>query len=215
SERYPVLYMQDGENVFDPRTSFAGVDWQIDETADRLIREKKIPPLIVVGIYNTADRTSEYSPGGMSSLYMDFVVDKLKPFIDRTYRTKPDRKNTMVGGSSSGGIFSFMLVWEHPDVFSKAICMSPAFATPKGMRHSYDYAKTVANSPTPPMPVYFYVDIGGIGLDSELRPGVDEMLTTLKQKHIKFDFVSDPNARHSEADWAKRFPNALERTLSR
>ncbi len=71
----------------------------------------------------------EYSPGPTSDIYKQFVVDKLKPFIDSTYRTIPDRENTFVGGSSSGGTISFMLLWEYPNIFSKAACFSPAFVT--------------------------------------------------------------------------------------
>lgn len=127
NERYPVLYMHDGQNIVDPKTSSFGIDWQIDEVADSLIRENKIEPIIVVGIYNTADRSSEYKNIDSGFVYMDFVINKLKPLIDKTYRTKPDKENTANGGSSLAGLTSLMFVWEHPEVFSKAICMSSAF----------------------------------------------------------------------------------------
>jgi enterochelin esterase-like enzyme len=127
TRRYPVIYMHDGQNILDSVTSSFGTDWSVDETADDLIRKKSIEPVIVVGIYNTSDRMKEYTPGDKGTAYMDFVVKTVKPLIDSTYRTKADRKNTIVGGSSASGIMSFMLVWEHADVFSKAICMSPAF----------------------------------------------------------------------------------------
>ncbi|HEX5743252.1 MAG TPA: alpha/beta hydrolase-fold protein, partial [Flavobacteriaceae bacterium] len=111
NERYDVLYMHDGQNLFDPRTSSFGVDWRIDETIDSLITSKKIKPLIVVGIYNTKDRSSEYLPAEMGKDYMQFIVYQLKPFIDKNYSTKSGRKHTSVGGSSMGGIISFALVW--------------------------------------------------------------------------------------------------------
>lgn len=215
-KRYPVLYMHDGQNVFDPATSSFGVDWQIDETADELIKKKSIPPLIVVGIYNTSDRFSEYTPGERGTAYVNFIVQTLKPFIDSTYRTKRDRKNTIVGGSSAGGIASFMIVWEHPDVFSKAICMSPAFKTPGSMTLNFDYVKVVSNSRKRD-DVFFYIDNGGVGLESQLQPGIDEMISALKAKGYqeKKDFVVviDTAAKHFEADWAKRFPNALTLAL--
>ena len=217
TRRYPVVYMQDGQNIFDPVTSAFGVDWSIDETADDLIRKKLIEPLIIVGIYNTGDRMKEYTPGAKGTAYMNFVVKTVKPFIDATYRTKTDRKNTIVGGSSAGGIISFMLVWEHPDVFSKAICMSPAFQSlsPGG----WDYARVIQKSNDRKKDVFFYIDNGGIGLDSQLQPGIDALLTALKSKGYKegkdFVFVRDPNAKHSEADWAKRFPRALVTVLQR
>jgi len=192
-------------------TSAFGVDWSIDETATELIKKKSIEPIIVVGIYNTSDRMNEYIPGDKGTAYMNFVVNTVKPLIDSTYRTKPDRKNTIVGGSSAGGIISFMLVWEHPDVFSKAICMSPAFKSlsPGG----WDYTTTVQRSSRPTNPIFLYIDNGALGLDSQLQPGIDAMLTALKSKGYKdghdFLFLLDPTGKHSEADWAKRFPRAL------
>jgi enterochelin esterase-like enzyme len=133
--------MHDGQNIFGPVTSSFGTDWSVDETADDLIKKKSIEPVIVVGIYNTSDRLKEYTPGEKGTAYMDFVVKTVKPLIDSTYRTKPDRKNTIVGGSSAGGIMSFMLVWEHADVFSKAFGMSPAFRLESG--NGWDYTRVV------------------------------------------------------------------------
>ena len=215
TRRYPVIYMHDGQNIFDPVTSAFGVDWSIDETVDDLIRKKSIEPVIVVGIYNTSDRMKEYTPGDKGTVYMNFVVRVVKPFIDSTYRTKADRNNTIVGGSSAGGTISFMLVWEHPDIFSKAICMSPAFQSlsPGG----WDYARVVQSSKGKKKNVFFYIDNGGIGLDSQLQPGIDAMLTALRSEGYEdgkdFVFVCDPTAKHFEADWAKRFPRALVTVL--
>jgi len=217
TRRYPVLYMHDGQNIFDPATSAFGVDWSIDETADDLIKKKTIDPLIVVGIYNTSDRMKEYTPGDKGTAYMNFVVNVVKPLIDSTYRTKPDRTHTLVGGSSAGGIISFMLVWEHPDIFGKAICMSPAFKSlsPDG----WDYTKVVRTSNRPKLPIFLYLDNGSLGLDSQLQPGIDAMLTALKAKGYTegkdFVFLRDPTAKHSEADWAKRFPTALVMVLGK
>lgn len=212
--RYPVVYMHDGQNIIDPATSSFGVDWGIDETVDRLIKSKAIQPVIVVGIYNTSDRMKEYVPGEKGTAYMNFIVNQLKPFIDSTYRTRPDRENTIVGGSSAGGIISFMLVWEHPDVFSKAICMSPAFKI-----GGIDYVKVVQETKKKRQGVFFYIDIGGVGLETQLQPGVDEMIAALKAKGYTegkdFVYVRDPAAKHFEADWAKRFPNALMLSLSK
>ena len=209
--RYPVLYMHDGQNIFDPATSSFGVDWSIDETADRLIKTRAIRPLIIVGIHNTSDRMQDYTPGEKGTAYMNFVVDKVKRFIDSTYRTMPDREHTMVGGSSAGGLISFMLTWEHPDVFSKAICMSPAFKF-----RDIDYVKVVRETKEK-KDVFLYIDNGGVGLESQLQPGIDEMVAVLKAKGYKegknFVFISDPAAKHFEADWAKRFPHALTLTL--
>ena len=212
--RYPVIYMHDGQNVFDPATSSFGVDWGIDETVDSLIKKKSIPPVIVVGIYNTSDRTKEYTPGEKGAAYMNFVARKVKPFIDSTYRTKPDREDTIVGGSSAGGLISFMLIWEYPHLFSKAICMSPAFKI-----RDLDYVKVVQTSREKRKDIFIYMDNGGVGLESQLQPGVDEMLAALKAKGYKegkdFVFILDAQAKHFEADWAKRFPNALLSVLGK
>lgn len=216
--RYPVLYMQDGQNIVDPATSAFGVDWKIDESLDSLIKNRIIEPIIVVGIYNTNNRMKEYTPGEKGNAYMNFIVNTVKPLIDSAYLTKPDRANTMVGGSSAGGIFSFMLVWEHPDIFSKAICMSPAFRLPNGMAGDWNYVTTVRESKTKSKDLFFYIDNGGVGLESELQPGIDEMLPLLKAKGYKegvnFIFIQDKNARHFESEWAKRFPNAIKWLLT-
>jgi predicted alpha/beta superfamily hydrolase len=218
SRRYAVVYMHDGQNIFDPATSSFGTDWSIDETADELIKKKAIDPIIVVGIYNTSDRMKEYTPGDKGTAYMNFIVGTVKPFIDSTYRTKSDRKHTIVGGSSAGGIMSFMLVWEHPDVFSKAICMSPAFRNPVASG-GWNYVKVVQNSSGKKKDVFFYIDNGGIGLESQLQPGIDEMLAALKSKGYMegkdFIFLHDPTAKHFESSWAARFPNALKLVLGR
>lgn len=207
TKRYPVLYMHDGQNIFDPVTSSFGVDWSIDETADNLIKKHTISPLIIVGIYNTADRMQEYTPGEKGTAYMNFVLNTVKPLIDSSYRTMPDRAHTMVGGSSAGGLISFMLTWEHPNVFSKAICMSPAFKF-----RDFDYVKVVRETKGK-KDVFFYLDNGGVGLESQLQPGIDEMISQLKAEGYRegrdFVFVKDPAAKHFEADWAKRFPRAL------
>lgn len=208
SKRYPVLYMHDGQNIFDPATSAFGVDWRIDETLDSLIRKKYIPPMIVVGIYNTADRSKEYGQGEKGKAYMEFIVKKLKPFIDSAYRTKNDAKNTWVGGSSMGGLISFMLAWEYPKVFNKAICMSPAFKI-----STIDYVKVVKASGRKAEGQSFYIDNGGVGLESQLQPGIDEMIKVLKEKGFRqnkdYFLIVDPQAKHFESAWSERFPEAM------
>ena len=144
---------------------------------------------------------------------MKLVTETIKPMIDKAYRTKPGRETTYTGGSSAGGLISFMLAWEYPNIFSGALCMSPAFKIA-----TIDYVSPVENS-TKKKPVFFYIDNGGVDLESRLQPGVDEMLVALKSKGYRegkdFVFVSDPNARHFEAAWAKRFPAAVKLLLSK
>src|SRR3954464_10805498 len=116
--RYPVLYLHDGQNLFDPETAYVkGMDWRVDETADELIREQRVEPLIIVGIYNTGEhRLDEYTPtpdkklgGGNADLYGRMLVEEIKPFIDGEYRTLTDPNCTGLGGSSLGGLVSVYL----------------------------------------------------------------------------------------------------------
>ena len=125
--RFPVLYMQDGQNLFDGRTSYAGVEWQVDEAAERLIDAGQIKPVIIVGIYNTPDRSPEFTPPptGRANFYGRFIVEEVKPFIDSHYRTMPDRANTSIGGSSMGGLASLWVAKEHPNVFSQIALLTP------------------------------------------------------------------------------------------
>jgi predicted alpha/beta superfamily hydrolase len=206
-KHYPVLYMHDGQNIVDPKTCGFGYDWEVDEHADSLIRCGAMEPIIVVGIYCTAARTIEYSPGDTGTNYMKFLVNVVKPMIDKAYRTKPQRENTAIGGSSMGGLISFMLAWEYPDVFSKAICFSPALKI-----WQFDYVKTV-KATKERKNVFLYMYNGGVGLETMLRPGIDEMISALKEKNYvegkDFVFIVDPEAEHNERAWAKQIGQAL------
>ncbi|HWT03066.1 MAG TPA: alpha/beta hydrolase-fold protein [Pyrinomonadaceae bacterium] len=135
-KRYPVLYLHDGQNLFDGATSFIkGAEWGVDETAQRLITEGAIEPLIIVGVYNTGkDRVEEYTPtadarhkvGGKADLYGRMLVEELKPFIDSEYRTRRDAKHTGLGGSSLGGLVSLYLALKHPQTFGRVVVASPS-----------------------------------------------------------------------------------------
>jgi predicted alpha/beta superfamily hydrolase len=211
-KRYPVMYMQDGQNVFDPVTSAFGTDWEIDETADSMIRRGSITPLIIVGVYNTAERNVEYIPTDKGKLYREFLAFTLKPFIDSTYKTKQGKKYNFIGGSSAGGILAFMMDWEYPGLYSKAICMSPAFRLPGSSQMGWNYVSTVKED-TRRKKVFFYIDNGGIALEQKLQPGVDEMLKALTDKVIRQEEILccfRPTAKHSEEAWHSRFPYALK-----
>jgi predicted alpha/beta superfamily hydrolase len=132
--RYPVLYLQDGQNLFDPQRAFAGKAWEVDRTAAALIAAARIPPLILVGIDHTGiDRINEYTPthdrkrgGGGAESYGRLIAEQVKPLVDTTYRTLPDATHTGVGGSSLGGLVSLYLALNRPDLFGKAAVMSPS-----------------------------------------------------------------------------------------
>lgn len=205
---YPVLYMHDGQNIVDPKTSAFQVDWQIDETADSLIRNNFMEPIIIVGIYNSKDREKEYSDDSLGFTYMNFITDSLKPFIDRNYRTKSNRENTANGGASLGGLISFILVWEHPDVFSKAICFSPAFKI-----DNYNFVDDVTAYRGEKKNIEVFINNGDNELDTELQTGVDEMINALiLQGYIlgkDFYLFKDKNSQHSERGWSKSIWRAL------
>jgi len=140
---------------------------------------------------------------------MGFIVNKLKPMIDKLYRTKPGREFTAVGGSSAGGLISFMLVWEHPNVFSKAICMSPAFKV-----DNIDYVETIKRHNGKKKDIFLYIYNGGVGVEERLQPGVDEMLDALDDKGFELNkdlfYVKDENARHSESAWGQWIGESLK-----
>ncbi len=200
---YPVLYMHDGQNIIDPKTSFAGMDWRVDETVARLSKARKMKEIIVVGIYNTPDRLEEYSPGERGELYLKFITEELKPFIDLNYRTLPDRDNTAIMGSSMGGLISFIAGWNYDDVFSMVGCMSSSFY--------YDNEKVfeIINAyEGPRKKVKFYIDHGEDGLLRGQR-----MFCKLTERGYvigkDIDYFYAPGAEHNEAAWAER----LERPL--
>lgn len=224
NKRYAVLYMHDGQNLFNSKESYAGVDWGIDETMTRLIAEKKINEAIVVGIWNTPKRFAEYMPqkafetaadeqkkqasaNGIAEVvsdnYLKFLVTELKPFIDKNYRTKTDRKNTFVMGSSMGGLISLYAISEYPQIFGGAGCVSTHF--PAGNGVMIDYMKT--NLPaSKDHKIYF--DYGTRTLDATYEPFQLKADAVMKEK----GFTSDKNwitrkfegEEHSEKSWRKR-----------
>jgi predicted alpha/beta superfamily hydrolase len=201
--RYPVLYLQDGQNVFDPVTSFAGYDWRADEVADSLIRARAMEEIIMVGITNSHDRIREYSDTDAGHAYARLVVGIVKPFIDSLYRTKPEPANTAVMGSSMGGLISFLMTWWYPDVFSKAACISSVFD-----RRADRVLDMVRNDTSRRRQAMFYIDCGGSGDEGSLKPGIDEMAQLLRSKGYREgkDLLRhfEPNAAHNERSWAAR-----------
>jgi predicted alpha/beta superfamily hydrolase len=132
--RYPVLYMQDGQNLFDDATSFSGA-WHLDDAAAQMIASGQLEPLIIVGIANAgAYRIDEYTPtrdaakraGGKADRYGRMLVEELKPFIDSEYRTLPDARNTGIGGSSLGGLVSLYLALKYSGIFWRVAVLSPS-----------------------------------------------------------------------------------------
>jgi len=198
---YPVLYTHDGQNVFDPKTSTLGYDWRIDEVADSLIRANEIEPIIVVAIACSQKiRGYEYSLEPQGKLYREFLTKQLKPFIDSTYRTIPDRENTAALGSSMGGLVSFLLAWEHPEYYAKVACLSPAFS----LRDVYDYTDKIREDTRPKRDIRLYLDNGTFGLEADLQPGIDKTLKVLKERNYDIQWFLAQGETHNEMAWAKR-----------
>jgi len=134
--RYPVLYLNDGQNLFEAATSFTGVEWQADETADRLIREGAIPPMMIVGLDNAArGRIREYMPHrslhpmmlrAQGTRYPHFLIKEVMPFVARNYRVATGPENTGLGGSSLGALISVYTVAVRPGVFGRLLLDSPS-----------------------------------------------------------------------------------------
>lgn len=200
-KRYPVLYMQDGQNLIDPATAFGGVPWRIDQTIDRLTRSRKIPEIIVVGIYNTPDRTKEYAAGEIGHFYAQFVIHELKPFIDRSYRTKPGREFTAVAGSSMGGLISFFFAWHYPEVFSRAAGISSSFFWRNG-KMIYD----VEIYQGPKKDIRIYLDVGT--RERSLVPCFERMVALLEDKGYVpgEDLLAhrEEGGDHNERAWGER-----------
>ncbi len=223
--RYPVLYMHDGQNLFDAATSFLGIEWQADEHAERLIRAGRIEPVIIVGIYNTPDRMNEYTPwpdagrnaGGRGDLYARFVVEEVKPFVDREYRTLPDRRHTAVAGSSLGGLISLHMARRHPDVFSMCGVISPALMW-ADRRILKEIESDAAAGAQWLSKARFWVDMGtaeGRQIDTFSRAITD---TRLLISHFdraglapgrNYYYQEVYEGEHNEAAWAARFDKVL------
>ena len=215
--RYPVLYAHDGQNLFDEKTSFVG-EWHLDDNINALIAEKLLKGIIVVGIYNTGEqRVYDYTPtrsnckygnneGGHLREYSQFIVKELKPFIDKKFRTLRSREHTGLMGSSLGGLASFYILGWHPQVFSKAACLSPSFW--------WDHVRVVKDiqdgSLAFPKDVKIYIDGGWLEGDDESNMVwfMRQAYTALKERGLKdFDNIfyhEDPQGVHHESAWARR-----------
>jgi hypothetical protein len=218
--RYPVLYMQDGENLFDESTSVAGIEWKADETAERLISQRKIKPVILVGIYNTPDRDKEYRPAslaadGKAELYARFIVEEVKPFIDRTYPTNPDRAHTGIIGSGLGGTAALVAAKSHPDVFGMIGVMTPVLRSADGTRKLLADWSPGDTAWLKGMRVYadMSAHAGSIYPTGDSVTDGNELAAVLASGGLKkdtdFTFATIDQPAEGEAAWAGRFDRVL------
>jgi predicted alpha/beta superfamily hydrolase len=212
-KRYPVLYMHDGNNLFDAYTSFAG-EWRVDETLT--ILEDEGIEAIVVGIPNNEQRMSEYSPftdtrlkmGGRADDYLDWIVKDVKPLIDSAFRTRTEREHTGIVGSSMGGLVSLYGFLRYPQTFGVAGALSPSYWFGQGQLF-----KVVMETPFVGGKVY--LDIGGREgrFGAHYMQGVRRLADALLQKGYvdgeTLCYVEDAQGKHDEEAWARRLPYAL------
>ena len=209
--RYPVIYMHDGQNLFDDATSFAG-EWAVDQTLESA--SEKGLEAIVVGIPNAgAARTDEYSPfrdermgGGRGDLYVDFMVRTVKPIVDSSFRTLTEPQFTGIAGSSMGGLISMYAFFREPTVFGFAGVMSPALWFAKGA--IFDYMSKVAFAPG-----RLYLDVGTNEGEETLRNVIRARDVLLGMGYrLGWDLlcVIDEGASHNEAAWRRRLSRELQ-----
>jgi enterochelin esterase-like enzyme len=217
---YPVLYLNDGQNLFEAATSYAGVEWQVDETADRLIREDAVLAMIIVGIDNTGkDRIREYMPHrSMNPMmlrvqgryYPDFLIKEVMPFVERNYRVGAGPENTGLGGSSLGGLIALYTAMVRPGVIGRLLVESPSLWA--SHRQAIKESRSVRIWPER---IYLGVGTAEAGSAERSRTVVDDVRelaailrrAVLSEKRLRL--VVKDGAGHNEAAWAERFPEAL------
>lgn len=215
NRHYPVLYMQDNQNLFDANRAYVpGNHWRLHEAADAAIGERSASPMIIVGVdHGGLARADEYTPvedprhkaGGRAAEYARMLIEEVKPFIDGRYRTLPDPENTAVGGSSLGGLVSLYLLLHHSDVFRLAAVMSPSvWWSDRAIVPEVD---AFGGKPT-----RLWLDIGG-------REGAEALSDTRELRDRMqakgwggetFRYYEDRRGDHSERAWARRVRTALE-----
>ncbi|MEP7107535.1 MAG: alpha/beta hydrolase-fold protein [Ferruginibacter sp.] len=203
-KRYPVMYMQDGQNLFDDFTAGYG-EWGVDECLDSMIGNGK-PACIIVGIDNGPQRMNEYNPyefkvsgKGEGDQYVDFIVENLKPFIDKHYRTLRTNQNTIIAGSSMGGLISYYAMLKYPGIFGKGGIFSPAFWTAEKIKDL-----TVSSGKNLKGTLFFY--IGGLEGERYIAD-MNEVTEKLGKNSIALIYaVTDPVSNHNEQAWRKWFP---------
>lgn len=247
-KRYPVLYMHDGQMLYDAGTTWNQQEWGVDETASRLIASGEVPPFIVVGIWNSGPgRHSEYFPQRpyeemnlrdkdpllrrvrnlqkafftapiTSDRYLKFIVTELKPFIDKTYRTKKDAPNTFIAGSSMGGLISMYALCEYPKVFGGAACLSTHWPGVNEHENNpipesfYQYlAKYLPDPVKAKNKIYF--DYGTATLDSIYEPyqlKVDSVMRARNYTEKNWITKKFEGKDHSENAWSERLDIPLK-----
>ncbi len=219
-KRYPVLYLNDGQNLFEASTSFTGVEWQVDETTERLIREGQIPPMLIVGIDNAGkDRFREYMPyRSLSPMmlraqgirYPDFLIKEVMPFVARNYRVASGPEKTGLGGSSLGALISLYTASVHPGWFGRLLVESPSLWAAN--RQLIKDSRGVRQWPERIFLATGTAEAGREDRDRSVVDDVRELAGIFRRAGLhdrRLRLLIDEGATHHESAWARRFPEAL------
>lgn len=225
---YPVLYMHDGQNLFDPRLGGAQGDiWDVDDAVINLVEQEKIPPIIVVGVWNSAERMTEYSPWHDAPNYARFLMEELMPRVNVAFNTATGPENTAAMGSSMGGLLSYYLVTYHPDVFGSCGCVSSAFILSEALMANWSPQLEDGEEPDTttfierdleaglevPDNVRYWFDYGTVGGDANYDAPHQHVRAWLLEAGLVpgEDFVIRvyEGADHNEAAWRERLEDPL------
>jgi len=224
--RYPVFYLNDGQNLFEASTSFTGVEWQVDETGDRLIREGVVPPMIFVGIDNTGrERVREYMPRRSmhpiimrvrGQRYPNFLIKEVMPFLARNYRVASGPENTGLGGSSLGALISLYTAIARPGVFGRLLLESPSLWASN--RQIIRDSREVQRWPERILLAMGTAEAGRKERDRSMVDDTRELAGIFRRAGLddkRLMLLIDEGAIHHESEWARRFPQALTFLFSR
>ena len=229
-----VIYMHDGQMLFDAEATWNHQEWAVDEVAGRMIAQHQIPPCIVVGIDNTSDRLTEYFPektkhyidagkpleiiSFQGDAYLRFIVEELKPFIDERYHPATDRAHTFMIGSSMGGLISLYALCEYPDIWGGVACLSSHLSMAhlqfgKGSeRMAGAFAAYVADHLPPANSCRVYMDHGTKGFDAaygRYQPAIDAIFQRQGWDQAHYRSLVFEGDEHNEICWANRLAEPL------
>jgi len=209
AERYPVVYMHDGQNLFDDAKAFGGISWDIAGALDRGAADATIHDAIVVAIANTAARITEYTPiadpsygGGGADTYLRLITDQIRPRINHDYRTLTDRAHTAIMGSSLGGLISIYAGVTHTDVFGLMGALSPS----TWWDNTWIIPRVTAE---PTNPARVYVDSGDSGDSQDGKADTANLAAAYRNRGATLDYLVQAGAQHNEYCWRQRVPGAL------
>jgi len=220
-QRYPVLYLNDGQNLFESSSSFAGVEWGVDETAERMIGEGAVPPMIIVGMDNAGkDRLREYMPHRsmhpmmlrvMGQHYPDFLMKEVMPFVERTYRVATGPETTGLGGSSLGALIALYTAFARPGLIGRLLLESPSLWASN--RQIIKESRAIRIWPDRIFLAAGTAEAGNAERSRTVVDDVRELAAIVRRavlSEMRLRLVIKEGAGHTESAWAERFAEALQ-----